>query len=385
MLELVVGMTISLAIAGVAMSLLLLAQASQKETQMKNAVTRDAMYILDMIGGDMGFAGVGVPFGENLERPGDFLRPVVRVGEAQSLTFIGDLPLPNAELNGLAHIANLPTTSTSSDLVSVASEVSTCPPPASSAPDYECDSLVTTLVNTGATSADRCTSSNMGARTCPWSVGKWQPGSGGRMPVIISASDSTFVQRKVRFSGSGVVEHGAVGQTEGIRLDSAIDVPKFGRPRIGQSIIATVDRVFYTLIDGDGDPCVSSSKQCLLVRRQCWGDVPDNDSAGYPVAASPALSVNDEPAGCAAPDDGTNWEPVATAVSGFEFKYFDRAGGELATPLTASSLQQVASIQVELTIRRKLPAGAAELEHHVTRRWFIESGDAFGNRGRKVP
>ncbi len=400
LIELIIGTTMSLAIAGVAMATLLTVQTTQLETQLKNATTRDAMYMLDMVGGDLGYAGVGVPWGNEVSGQPGSMRPVLRVATAQQLTFIGDLPLPNSDLNGLAVLSRLGGAGDSAD-VEVTSELSLCAPEAG-ALTYQCDTGHNSLFEFP---SDNC-STDLSARTCPWALGKWAPintvaGSTGGQLLLFTAPDGGWAWRRVEVSGGTFPTTVDLGETRGVTLQADFPVnngeklsrSRFLRPVIGASTISTLDRVFYsaeTLAGADCTAAVSAaataaggSAGCVLMRRHCWGEVLDVDSAGFPGAGSAALtSRGAAPAGCAAPDEGTDWEPVANNLDSFTFRYFDVLDAPVA-PTTAALLSTVASVEVELVIARTTTVTHTVLRHKVERRFFVEAGDGYGPTGRR--
>jgi hypothetical protein len=380
LLELVIGTTISLGIAGVAMSLLLMTQSTQRETQLKNAVTRDTMYVLDMLGGDLGYAGVGVPFGDDIDGFAGRMRPVVRRADATALAFIGDLPLPNADENGLAVVADVNAAGTS---VAVVSDVSLCAP-AAAAGAYDCDSTANSLVNLGPIAgSDECNASRMGARSCPWGLGKWQRDDDDLMHVVIGAADGRYVQRSINLSG-GQPAPSTVNDVVGVPLTGGpITRNTFVRQRVGASTVSTIDRVFYSLETLSGAPCIAPATNCVLLRRHCWGEVFDPAAEGFPSVGTAPLTSAITPAGCVAPSGGTRWEPVTTAIDRLTFRYYDRAGIELAVPLATTALQNVAAVEIDIVISRLIPLTDRRLTHRMTRRWFLDAGDGFGERGRQ--
>ncbi|MDP2345695.1 MAG: hypothetical protein Q8O67_32430 [Deltaproteobacteria bacterium] len=383
-------MTMSLAIAGIAMGTLLTVQATQRETQLKNATTRDAMYMLDMVGGDLGFAGVGVPWGNEAERFGLRMRPVVRVATPQQLAFIGDLPLPNADINGLAALSGLGAGASSSEVV-VTSEIALCAPDTGGA-SYRCNTALNSLF--AFPPSEDCSILST-ARSCPWSLGKWAPintvdaPSPGQL-LLFAAPDGRWVWRRVEKSGSFPATV-VIGEKKGIQLQAGfpntgldkLDRAIFLQPAIGATVISTLDRVFYSVETLDGATCTSTDRKCVLVRRHCWGEALNVDSPGFPAAGSPPLLRVNTPAGCSAPEEGTEWETVANNLESFVFRYFDRDDVELTAPLSTSDLARVASIGVDLVIARVVPVTLVTLRHRVERRFFLDAGDGYGEQGRR--
>lgn len=395
LLELVIGTTMSLAIAGVAMGTLVSVQQTQKESMLKNAATRDAMYMLDMVGGDLGYAGVGVPYDVEVdfESRGRRLRPVVRIASEQMLAFIGDLPLPNSDFNGIAQIAAIGPGGTS---IAVTSELSLCPPSAGAT--FHCDTRINGLVGLPGGGAD-C-SSDATATTCPWSQGKWSRTSGSAFAgqlLLVSTPTGKWAWRRAAFNSAGVPTVVTIGNVRGVALetdfpggrsgDGALKVDAFvgvGVP-IGASTVATLDRVFYSAEKLSGGRCTSDDRKCVLVRRHCWGEVLDPTSPGFPDDGHAPFTAAVTPAGCEVPDMGTAWEPVANNLESFKFRYFDKNDVELSSPVARADLPSIASIAVEIVIARETTGevGGPVLRHRVDRRYFLESGDAFGVMGRR--
>ncbi len=382
LLELIIGSTISLALAGMAMSMLLTAQSTQRETQLKNAVTRDGMYVLDMIGADLAYAGVGVPFGSDVDGFAGRLRPVVRVGTAKNLVFIGDLPLPNADTNGMGVLVDMPAAPASAAM-GVVSDVSLCAPPASSGA-YTCNNVTSALPELASiTSGDTCSSTQMDARTCPWALGKWQKGGADAQNVVITAPDGRWAQRAVPFGTAGPTPT-TVNALTGVTLTGGpISRDIFAQPRLGASMISTIDRVFYSIETLSGGECTDASANCVLLRRHCWGDAKDPTASGFPFAGAPAVTSSQTPTGCLAPLAGTRWETVANNIDGLTFRYFAKDGSEISSPVAAAPLATIAAVQADLVILRKIPGTDRTLEHHMTRQWFLDGGDGFGDSGRR--
>lgn len=388
MLELVIGMTISLAIAGVAMGALLMVQQTQKETMLVNAATRDALLALDAIGADIAYAGVGVPFGVEADFPtrNRRLRPVVRMATARQLAFIGDLPLPNSEVNGLAHVVDVDPAGFG---VAVASEVGPC------APRPGCDTATQSLIAMPLVAS--CSTSAMSAPSCPWGLGKWQPSSAGfnGQLLLLTDAEGSWAWRRVSFNAGGPAV-ASVGAATGVAVvsdfpggganDGQVSRARYAGATLGTSTLATLDRVFYSVETLAGAECTPTDRKCVLARRHCWGEVLDPTSAGFP-APAPATAVTSAvtPAGCGVPAEGTAWEPVVNNVETLDFTYLDRNGATLSAPLSAAALEDVASVTVAIVIARETSVDRPDLvvRARVERTFFLDNGDAFGTAGRK--
>ena len=162
LLELLVGAALALMIAGTAMGVLLSVQQVQRDAQSRNAIARDAQFAVEHLGYDLQYLGVGVPRGTSLDAVAGELRPAVRIGTSTYLAFVGDLPYPNSELNGVAVLNDIkgettPPDSGDDDEIIVTSELSPCAPQASGATTYSCQQHLVTGLPIGATAADDCT------------------------------------------------------------------------------------------------------------------------------------------------------------------------------------------------------------------------------------
>jgi hypothetical protein len=122
----------------------------------------------------------------------------------------------------------------------------------------------------------------------------------------------------------------------------------------GQGFVATLDRVFYSLVGTD------------LVRKQCWG-APDPAQGGWPSA-----TVNSVPA---APqlvaatgvpvNECTDNEVVAKNVSGLAFTYFDNLGAPVALAAVCAATAKATIARIDYTINFSVTVDGRPVTHQV--------------------
>jgi hypothetical protein len=328
-------------------------------------LSRDALVVADMLRRDLRYLGAGAPLATAAcvdgGCDGKAFGAAVRMGLATELAFIGDLPDPNAELNGVVQLSRLGGDADSAS-VSLLSEVSgNCSPWASAAPaTAQCSTSVSTMIpGTFIAAEDDCKSSNATARTCPWALNKWQ--KSGSSPVPLLAIDNLGRPRMRSWDGASTSTDGryfnlqlSAGPSGG---SAALVRDDFFQP-VGGGYFSHLDRVVWTLESPAGAAC--SDGKCVVRRRQCWGAATDPTALSYPsVGRSTALlsTSTTEPIACTAPDSGTGWEVIATNVSALSFRYYNQTSTELATPLTAANALLVRAIEFELDMFATSPSG----------------------------
>jgi hypothetical protein len=394
-----VAMAMALVVTTSALGLMLMAIKTQREGTARQALSRDAQLVMDTIKRDLAHLGAGVPRGFAVDTDGDLLglpnvkprratvaqlnglaanqlRPAVRIGAPSYLAFLGDLPFPHSDLNGLANLG-VPRGSKlgKARAFGISSELSTCTAPAAGASNYICDTKQNTMLhNPGGTP---CSSSATGEPTCPWGLGKYgRPGlatTSAPVTVVAGVVDGSWLPRK--WDGS------IIGNTQRAMMQFTPDFPAGGSgtlnderistdliigDRIGGGFLAHLDRVFYAY------QCIAGS--CSLSRKQCWGwdldTLPSN--SGFPgVGATPILPGTD-PADCAAPADGTPWESVMEGFSSFTFRYFDALGAELTGTWSPALASRTRVIEVEFTLERRLKVDAPPFGVTLSRRFYLE-------------
>lgn len=392
LIEMLVGASMALLIAGSAMGVLLSVQQVQRDAQSRNAIARDSQFAVEHLGYDLQYLGVGVPRGTSLDAVAGELRPAVRVGTATYLAFVGDLPYPNAELNGIAvlnHIkgATTPPDSGDDDELIVTSELSPCAPEASGAAWYSCPQHLMSALPIDAAAGDKCVEGTTDARLCPWGLGKWQRDGGGSVSLVFMGPRGQWTHRRWAMgAGNGAGGWTSIGQAAGPHLDSHDDIDR--GPLVSNSsgvgAVAQLDRVFYSLEATDGGACLNTGAvgtNCVLMRRQCWGALGDPGDAAFPAVGAGVIRSDADPANCDFPGDGTPWETVVNGIDQMTFRYFRRPGEELFGPLDATDAAQVQYIEAELTISRLLAGSPVVQTQRMTRRYYLESSGGFEGAG----
>lgn len=394
LLELVVASAAILALTGAALGIMLTVHFTQVESQIRNATSRDCQLVLDTIGEDLRYLGAGVPFGANVQtaigsvtNAANQLRPALRVAEAQYIAFLGDLPYPNAEFNGLGSVTDMGGSgaTTTSAQIAVSSELSGCVPPSSLTRVDVC-STSNMSPAWGAAAPSSCHGGGgLASPTCPWALNKWQPNSSSAVDLVVTAP--TGVWGLVRWNLAATA---AVRDQEMISVTT--DYPATGAHllrrapfvdgRAGASTVAQLDRVFYSVeAAGTANAC-GATQSCVLRRRQCWGPMGQPSAASFPAAGTAAATVgrsSGNPGNCAAPANGTRWEPITGGIEEMSFRYFDEDGTEVGTPIgSATTLSTIASIEVSVAIRRNVkvafsPGRSKRLTQRMTRRYYLEN------------
>lgn len=387
LLEMLVGAVMALMIASVALGVLVGVQQVQRDAQSRNAIARDAQFALEQLGYDLQFIGVGVPRGESIDGV-DELRPALRIGTADYLAFIGDLPYPNADLNGIAIVndiksAGTPPDSSQDDEIVVTSELSPCAPEASPT-TYACPTHQLSLIPIGATAADKCAAGAANARTCPWGLGKWQRDGTGSVQLVFSGPAGRWQAREWSMNNaSGAGGTSSLHQRLAVHLDNhdQLQVDQYVSTESGVGIVAHLDRVFYSLEAVGGGACTlgGPDANCVLMRRHCWGPLGSASAAGFPNVGGAPIGSASNPDNCDAsttPPSGTPWETLVNGVDEFSIRYFRDAAHELTPPLDATEAAQVQFIEVALAIERRAGNGNP-LRQAMTRRFYVENSGGF--------
>lgn len=417
LIELMVALGMALAVTASAVAVMVLAIRTQQEGTARNELARDAQLVMDIISRDLAFLGAGVPRGfeanyrgelfhinEYTERAtsADFaahgnkqLRPAIRIGQPDYLAFIGDVPYPNAELNGIGSVGPLRYEFSppypEQDEVAVMSELSPCTPPGS-AGGYTCNSTTASLI--ADVGGPNCGPGNLNAPTCPWGLNKWQR-TGLPVALVFSGLDGSWYRREWDPTGQGITTS---DNRLFVHLEHVYDEPRARLPRrvfqgasMGGGMVAQLDRIFYS-VSAEGAPgSACSDWPCTFWRRQCWGwDTRNTDpqDANFPAVGGTVMRPNTTPADCGAPNGGTPWERVMDDIETLTFAYFGPDGAPLTTPLTAASSARTRSIEVRLTLRRRLPGNSSSapfIRHHLTRRFWLENAGGLVTFPERTP
>lgn len=381
LLEMIVALTMALVVTSSALGVLLTVLQTQREGSLRASLARDAQLTMDMLARDFAYLGVGVPRGLQMREDGvtpitasttSQLRPPIRVGTSDYIAFLGDLPFPNSDLNGIA----MPQVfqGSTDDEFSVVSELTACSPP-QSAPtsgNYTCRTSQATMLEVG---GGDCDESNKTQPTCPWGLGKWQQNGAADMVLVIGDTFGGWYQRTWDFT---VHSHGTDRALVkfGARLSGETDLSenRFYARTIGGGFVALLDRVFYSLEEPGSPGTACTSGNCTLRRRQCWGDIGDPGDASFPAVGGSAIRGGSDPGGCTAGTQGTPWESVMDGVESFQIRYFDSTGAEIAPPLAIGTSPRVKYVDVELVLARPVRGTNKVFRQRATRRFFLELG-----------
>jgi len=291
------------------------ARMDQQEAQLAR-LKQDSSRVLGQLSRELRQAGLGRPTRARKEGEGEIFPGPLIAGDATSLAFVGDLPRPDASLNGLSsfaanqHLPPLPDRG-----IALLNELNGGCDVDASSPE-PCRTAEASLVL--APPGVDCRNSPHSAPTCPWGLKKYRPGEW----LVLVDGVGRWVERQV----SSNLFSGAASRFA-LQLNERLPADFFEVPNRGW--VASLDRVFYRLQDG------------TVERKQCWN----------PAGAFVTASVLSRP--CGSPADGTQWEPlVRTAIpQGFAFRYFDAQGLELTRlPLSDANLRRVRRVEVVLRL-----------------------------------
>lgn len=400
LIELMVAVMIALIVTTASLAVMLAAIATQREGALRGSMTRTTQHAVDTLGADLAFLGAGVPRGYERNDLGELLlappagaakqlRPPVRIARHDYLAFLGDLPFPNADLNGLATAGTLLSTlvvpvELMDDRISVTSELSPCTPPSSTSSD-DCRSSEASLLPIG---GPDCDGDTLDAATCPWGLGKWQRLGEQSIPLVIGASDGTWLRRSWDMQTTASARGRLFIDLDDFNLhigSQNLRAALLSGARQGGTFLSHVDRVFYSLEDDaggaatcDDDGCSCGDEGCVLLRRHCWGwdlGATDPDAPGFPGVGAAAIRSDASPDDCASPDFGTPWEEVARGISLFQLRYYAADGSRL-DPGTTGALSPAAAarsrhVELVMEVVRKQKRGQ-RLVHRVSRRFYLE-------------
>jgi hypothetical protein len=384
-------MTVGLLVTAAAMEVYLVVWNSAVQGMTRQRAARDAEFLMDWLARDISFMGAGVPRGKRINSNSGTtltqeLRPFMRRATTTEMAFVGDLPYPNADYNGVMWITQYPPAAGAHHYFGVVSQLSgACMPYKSdTAAKFTCDATSTTMIEGEATfgASDKCTDLALGARTCPWGVNKHQGQSGNTTYIIISQVDGNYYEREwdagdLTLAGGGgyrtrTVPAPVSDELVYIHLNhngsyTFTTYASFTSPH-GTGFISHPDRVFWQYDN--------SNKRVL--RRQCWGQPNDPNNASWPNVASGSVPAT--PTNCTAPNEGTDWETMMSNVDSFSLRYFTDINNP-ATPYSGSwglaPAGDLRSVEVEFGIKRV--AGTYNTLHAMKRRFLIENrGGVYG-------
>lgn len=395
LIETMVSLVVAATITAVALDVLLGTLQAQREVGAKAKLARDAQLVVDRFTFDTAYLGAGIPRGFRAD-PADFtggsrashqLRPPIRIGRADNLVFVGDLPFENADLPGLAKFVDVDRgwdgSGAANDQIMVSSELCPCVPPATIPGSYSCTCRNRTLVGGSFAAADDCNASQKNARLCPWSLNKWQRLGDDNAYVVLGNATGDWHYRRTALNSAAIDDDEwglqvkldrwrPAGNTGDDTAAGAanLDVNKFHKP-IGSAFVAVPDRVFWSYETAAGAACPTGATDCVIRRRQCWGRLVDPAVTTFPGVTDTAFRSTSEPDNCTAGADGTPWETLATQVASFSLRYFASSASEVTgswTPAKASTTRLV-----ELTFTLKTRVGSREVAVSESRRVYLNN------------
>lgn len=396
LIELMVSIVLAIIVTGVAIEVLLVIGRSQKEIAERAQLSRDAQLVTDLLTHDLSFLGVGVPRGLR-KAPANFtapivehqLRPPIRVGEPDSIAFVGDLPFPNAELTGILKLVD--EDDDDDGEIMVASELCPCTPQATTPGNHKCDCTARTLIQGSFAAADNCNASQKTARLCPWKMNKVLTQSDGKAYLLLVDTAGDWHERRWALNDASKTEDDEYGlelsldawQPTGNSGEStaAVDVDMaLFNGGVGSGYVTQLDRVFWSFESADGTgACPTGAKDCVLRRRQCWGRIVDPGAAAWPKVRDGAIrSTTFTPADCTAGTDGTGWETIMTGMTAFSVRYFIDSANELTGPWTLAQSSQTRLVEISMTLERV--AGTQTLTETSTRRVFLRNHGGILNQ-----
>jgi prepilin-type N-terminal cleavage/methylation domain-containing protein len=438
LLETMVALSISAVLSTIAISTVVYVNRARGEAQARAQLVSDATLVTQMLGRDLLFLGAGVPRGFRVDFP-DYvscgtagcknfnlekyqLRPPVRIARSDNLAFVGDLPFPNAELNGVVNVVFVrnytsptvttapppPPTVTSGAYshLFVASELSPCIPHRAGQSAYVCNGNERALVPGTWAAADTCTSSATTARLCPWGLNKWQrPGNPAiELPLVVAGLDGSWYERR----WGGVVETSAdsananfvgvklaegrpsTSRTWNSSLSGALPSDATFLNRNGGAYASTVDRVFWSFEKPDGTECTapSSSAPCVVRRLQCWGPLVDPGASGFPAiqdASAAFRSAGTQPTNCGtAQSFSTGWETVVTGVTSFRFDYLQDNDSSLGE-WDIDEASKIGKVDLEMTLSTKIPGSEAYSTYTINQRFYLENAGGLTTPPARYP
>ncbi len=399
LLETIVALSIMSVLTTAAISVVVHANRTRAQAFSRAQLVSDANLVSQMIGKDLSFLGVGVPRGYRMDTA-DFtssiethqLRPPVRIGQTDHFAFVGDLPYPNADLNGVVQIALIP--STALDELYVGSELSPCIPETSSPGSYSCNNhlraLVPGPVSGQFASTDECKQGQL-TRLCPWGMNKWQGQTSSFVPLILGGVDGSWYERRWKpTTTTNTTDFATSGDYFGIRFsagkgsstgfnasasDGALPTNAFFMAKNSGGFAAHLDRVFWSFeqAGSPGSKCTNPTAGCVLLRRQCWGQVNDPGASSFPAVSSSNFRSDSTPSNCTAPLDGTDWETVVTGVQSFGLSYFTDTGTAITGAWDIDKSSDVGAVQIDLTLQKTIPGGNGVATYHQRQRFYLEN------------
>ncbi len=333
LIEILVTSVVAIIMLSAALALFVQGISLQQKQRKMAEMKRSAALVMGQLTTELRQAGLGRPRGPRVDTAsgvGDRFPASILVAEDHRLAFIADLPRPNSTFSGYSQLAGDQTATTlpGGSGLALLNEL-----------NGGCDvvdgsSLCTTDVSSTAfayaasSTTTNCASNPGGARTCPWSLNRYQSSE----YIIVADGMGRWVERQL--DSSAVWGKNLTSGRVALRLGTSVPAQLVsGGPN--QSFVSTPDRVFHRFNAGWWE------------RKQCWGSV------GEPIGT---LSTP-----CAASaSEGTDWEQLARMGTPLNvtFKYFKRDGSLLTTPVAATALKDISRVDIELQLERSMSTGA---------------------------
>ncbi len=379
-----VSLAVTLIVSAAVLEVYVMVSRQASEASRAASLERDGQRLMDWFARDFSYFGNGVPRGcykadyvTDAETASSCaassLIPALRRADDKHLVFVGDLPLPNAELNGAVSLVAIKDNHDHDDEIAVSSDLSGCTPPktAPNSNNYNCSTSSASLLRIGAGTED-CDAAHPNAVSCPWGLNKWFPATSFSSDVefVIGYPSGQWSKRHWNGQDGGDGHLSSVNDYYGVHFDHGwpagadqdISRDDLWKGSASAAWISHIDRVFYSLEGSAGD--------YTLYRRQCWGNLDSND-ADWPNIGSNAMTSADSPRGCAVPDYGTGWEVLQRHIKRLSFRYFRDSGNELTGSWDAQKAAEARLVQVDLTVAAQLQ-NDRQIETKLSRRFFLK-------------
>jgi hypothetical protein len=356
----------------------LLVQSANLERRQKELSTmnRDAERVIGQMAAEVRQAGLGRPRGARFTSAttgAELFPPIVLKATPTEFAFVGDLPRPNSNFNGISYLADAQPSATnrlailnelngdcdvySSDIPLTVTLPAPLPP--ISVTLTKCATSARSTLFPASTLSCNVPNDNPSnnAPSCPWGLGKYR----GDEFIILADNTGKWLELQLD-SGSPPID--TTGNRKTLKLASVTSnaltlIPAMVSGTPNRAVISTPDRVFYRLVPEPSGPLFQ------LERKQCWGQL-TNTTTG---------TVGFESTRTECPQDtaskGTNWEVLQKGLTanGVRFFYFDGNGKNLETDLTETDLtkleriiRRVRRVTIQMNLERPL-RGSQKLEH----------------------
>jgi prepilin-type N-terminal cleavage/methylation domain-containing protein len=338
LIELLVTGVVALIMLSAALALFIQSITAQQKQLRMAEMKRSAALVMGQLTTELRQAGLGRPRGVRVDAgtgSGNVFPASLLVAEDHRIGFIADLARPNATLNGYSQPAGEQGATLPVNGLAVLNELNgSCDVVSGSACTTDTSSQLFDYATTN--SATNCSTDPDDARTCPWSLDRYQT----EEYLIVADALGRWVER--RLSSSGVYSKNTGSGRFALQLDGNVPDTLFANGP-NQGFVSTPDRVFFQLNAG------------LWERKQCWGSV--GVGSGSPSTLDLSTPCTSE---------GTDWEPLARAggtPASPTFTYWKADGTKLTPPIAASDLKAIYRVVIRLELQRYQSTG--QPLHHV--------------------